>query len=105
MEQLETLKPKPPQATLARTDSSVVAAEGRETPTGPAYAVAFQCIGAACEDPCCGEWDIPVDRKTYEAYQAFPREKLGEAVSQFVAIQPAPAADEMYAWIRRAPSG
>jgi lysine-N-methylase len=102
MEQLEALKTNSQDGAIARTGSARVTAEKRTEPT---YAAAFRCIGAACEDPCCGDWDIPVDRKTYEAYKAFPQEKLGAEVAQFVTIQPAPAADEMYAWIRRGPTG
>ena len=76
----------------------------------PTYAAAFRCIGADCEDPCCGSWDIPLDRKTYAAYQQFPAEKLGSLVSQFVSINtpepnaPAPT-DSLYARITQGPSG
>ena len=54
--------------------------------TSPTYAAAFRCIGASCEGHCCGEWNIPVDRNTYERYRQFPREKLGSLVSQFVIL-------------------
>jgi lysine-N-methylase len=54
--------------------------------TSPTYAAAFRCIGASCEAHCCGEWNIPVDRNTYERYRQFPREKLGSLVSQFVIL-------------------
>lgn len=47
----------------------------------PTYAAAFRCIGPNCEDPCCGDWDIPVDRNTYRTYQQFPWEKLRSTVS------------------------
>jgi lysine-N-methylase len=52
--------------------------------TSPTYAAAFRCIGASCEAHCCGEWNIPVDKNTYEKYRQFPQEKLGSLVSQFV---------------------
>ena len=71
----------------------------------PTYAAAFHCIGSACEDACCGDWDIPVDRGTYEKYQQFPSEKLGSLVSQFVSIRTPSQPDSLYASIHRGPSG
>ena len=71
----------------------------------PTYAAAFHCIGSVCEDACCGDWDIPVDRGTYEKYQQFPSEKLGSLVSQFVSIRTPSQPDSLYASIHRGPSG
>lgn len=71
----------------------------------PTYAAAFRCIGPTCEDPCCGEWNIPLDKQTYEKYRQFPPEKLGGVVSQFVSISTSPGPQELYAEIHRAPSG
>jgi len=71
----------------------------------PTYAAAFRCIGASCEDTCCGEWEIPVDRWTYERYRQFPAERLGSVVSQFVSIRSASESDALYAEIQRGPSG
>jgi lysine-N-methylase len=71
----------------------------------PTYAAVFRCIGADCEDTCCGEWDIPVDRRTYEEYRKFPLGKLGSVVSEFVSICSPAQPDELYAQIRRGPSG
>jgi lysine-N-methylase len=71
----------------------------------PTYAAAFRCIGDRCEDACCSHWDIPLDRKTYEQYKLFPREKLGTTVSELVSIRSANAPDGLYAWIGRRPSG
>ena len=56
----------------------------------PRYAAAFRCIGSDCEDMCCGDWEIPVDRETYEKYRQFPADKLGPLVSQFVVINTPP---------------
>jgi lysine-N-methylase len=71
----------------------------------PTYAAAFQCIGASCEDTCCGDWDIPVDRSTYRRYQQFPFEKLGSLVSQFVLINAPNQPDGLHAQIYRRASG
>lgn len=39
-------------------------------PTLPSrrYATAFRCIGADCEDTCCGGWPVEVDAKTKQKY-------------------------------------
>jgi lysine-N-methylase len=71
----------------------------------PTYAAAFRCIGSDCEDMCCADWEIPVDRATYEKYQQFPPDKLGSVVSQFVSIQPPGQPDALYAQIHPGPSG
>ncbi len=70
----------------------------------PTYASAFQCIGPQCEDTCCRNWAIPVDRHTYEKYRQFPPERLGSVVSQHVSIVPR-APDPLFALINLAPSG
>jgi lysine-N-methylase len=73
--------------------------------TAPTYAAAFRCIGASCEDTCCGDWDIPIDSETYGKYQQFPPEKLGSLVSKFVHINAPNPPDNLYAQIYRDPSG
>jgi len=71
----------------------------------PTYAGAFRCIGPQCEDHCCGDWDIPVDKVTYEKYQLFPVERLGSIVSNFVFPNAAGSPESLYAHIYRRPSG
>ena len=71
----------------------------------PTYAAAFRCIGADCEDACCGDWDIPLDRATYEKYQQFPAKDLGPLVSNFVSLNAVNAPEGLYAQINRGPSG
>jgi lysine-N-methylase len=71
----------------------------------PTYAAAFRCLGSSCEAPCCGDWDIPLDKKTYERYQEFPSERLGSLVSQFVIVNQPHQPEELYGQIRRASSG
>jgi lysine-N-methylase len=34
------------------------------------YMTRFQCLGGACEDPCCRQWQIPVDALHYRAMEA-----------------------------------
>ncbi|AEU34634.1 hypothetical protein AciX8_0277 [Granulicella mallensis MP5ACTX8] len=71
----------------------------------PTYAAAFRCIGTDCEDTCCGDWDIPIDKNIYNKYQQFPREKLGSLVSQFVLISVPDQPDPLHARIYRGSSG
>ncbi len=71
----------------------------------PSYAAAFRCIGPRCEDPCCGDWDIPLDQDTYERYQSFPNDGLGATVSQFVILNEPNQPKELYGLITRRPSG
>lgn len=72
---------------------------------GPTYAGAFECIGPACEDPCCSEWAIPVDRATYRRYQLFPLEGLGARVAAYVTVPDPAAPDAVYAQINPRASG
>jgi lysine-N-methylase len=71
----------------------------------PTYAALFHCIGPKCEDPCCGDWDIPVDKLTYRKYRSFPAEQLGSLVSHFVSRNPEGSIDNLYAVIRRKQDG
>jgi lysine-N-methylase len=65
----------------------------------PRYGNAFHCIGSECEDSCCHGMSVLVDKKTYERYQAFPEEKLGSLVKQYVSINVMSATDSLYARI------
>src|ERR1700733_1197959 len=71
----------------------------------PTYAASFRCIGSNCEDPCCGDWDIPLDKNTYRSYQLFPLEKLGATVSRFVVVNSPAQPEQLYASIHRTQSG
>lgn len=46
----------------------------------------FRCIGAACEDTCCGDWGVAIDRKTYERYQDCGDPELQPTLHQYVTI-------------------
>jgi lysine-N-methylase len=85
--------------------ASPVRNEAGEKLAHPTYAGLFECIGAKCEDVCCGDWDIPLDKITYQHYRQFPREKLGSLVSHFVSQNPESTHDNAYAFIHRTDSG
>lgn len=38
----------------------------------PYYYKNFSCIGGACEDTCCGGWNIAIDRASMKRYQNVP---------------------------------
>jgi lysine-N-methylase len=80
-------------------------ADNAALPSQPTYAAAFRCIGASCEDPCCGNWNIPLDKDTYEKYQQFPSGKLGDIVSQFVIVNPNDQREQLYGQILQTSSG
>ena len=59
----------------------------------------------ACEDMCCRDWAIPVDRATYASYRLFPLEKLGAVVAAYLSVPDATAPDAVFARINPTPSG
>lgn len=46
----------------------------------------FQCIGNQCEDHCCKDWSITVDKKTYNKYKKLPasefKKKLNDNINR-----------------------
>ena len=71
----------------------------------PSYGGLFRCIGPQCEDTCCGDWDIPVDKITYQEYRRFPAEKLGLLVSRYVSENVDKRRDPLHAFIHRNQDG
>jgi lysine-N-methylase len=65
----------------------------------PSYYETFRCVGAVCEDTCCRGWRVPVDKETYDKYQACSHPALGAKLHELVTINPARASDESYAEI------
>lgn len=101
-----SLSPELRSGTPSLDSRNVVAQENSSSyDTQPTYAGNFRCIGPACEDMCCGDWDIPVDRVTYAKYRRFPAEKLGLLVSQYVFETPGKPHDALHAFIHRRQNG
>jgi lysine-N-methylase len=65
----------------------------------PSYYEAFRCVGAVCEDTCCRGWRVPVDKQTYEAYQACGEPVLGTKLHELVTINSSRSSDASYAEI------
>jgi lysine-N-methylase len=54
----------------------------------PAYAESFRCIGPACDDSCCEEWTVHVDRASFEKLRTLPAGPLRELVDENVLRTP-----------------
>ncbi|SFC86517.1 flagellin lysine-N-methylase [Massilia yuzhufengensis] len=61
----------------------------------PRYVSRFSCLGPSCEDNCCNEWRISLDKKTFDAYSAPTNGRLAKVVR----INPAPRQDTDYGHI------
>ena len=55
-----------------------------EIPQPQTYAERFQCTGSACEDTCCQGWTVPLDRATFDRYQALPPSPLKVLIDRSV---------------------
>ncbi|HWJ95086.1 MAG TPA: flagellin lysine-N-methylase, partial [Telluria sp.] len=56
----------------------------------PRYATRFSCLGPQCEDNCCREWEVPIDRKTRDAYSRSLHPELGQKLRGAVFDPPGP---------------
>lgn len=61
----------------------------------PRYVSRFSCLGSSCEDSCCNEWHISLDKKTFQHYSA----PGSRGLAQVVRINPAPREDTNYGHI------
>ena len=52
----------------------------------PSYVDKFQCIGVNCEDTCCREWDIDVDKETFKKYHKITDEAMKKMFQKSVHI-------------------
>jgi lysine-N-methylase len=98
-------RPKLTASLKQREANQGIAALNHPSEPQPTYAGLFCCIGPVCEDTCCGGWDIPVDKITYQKYRTFPAEKLGSLVAHFVSEYVDSPHNNLYASIRRKQDG
>jgi len=54
----------------------------------PEYFADFACIGADCEDSCCNQWQIYLDRATFENYTRIKDPELRRRIDEFVEPNP-----------------
>lgn len=71
----------------------------------PQYGRVFRCIGAECEDTCCNGMTVPLDRRTYHKYQAFPKGELRVLAQQYVAQNTGDPVEALYGRIDLTPAG
>ena len=50
----------------------------------PEYFADFACIGADCEDSCCNQWQIYLDRATFDNYTRIKEPELRRRIDEFV---------------------
>ena len=65
----------------------------------PLYARRFRCVGEDCQDNCCRNWEIPIDRGSYQRLERLPGLEPGR---NFSLIQ---EAEDRHALIRLDSSG
>ncbi len=46
----------------------------------PRYVTRFKCVGPDCEDSCCHEWQVSLDKNTFKAYRNASDKGLAKAV-------------------------
>src|ERR1700752_5088759 len=68
-------------------------------PIHPHYGKNFRCIGSACEDTCCHGFTIPMDKATYEKYQAFPEGEIRSLATKYISLTTTHTTDSLYAQI------
>ncbi|AQS08928.1 flagellar biosynthetic protein FliU [Clostridium saccharobutylicum] len=53
----------------------------------PVYLKEFKCIGGCCEDTCCCNWEIYIDKSTFELYKNLNCEKIDEQINSNIFIR------------------
>ncbi len=49
----------------------------------PSYYYEFRCIADKCSDSCCKEWEITIDKETFEKYRTL-QGKIGDRIRSFI---------------------
>jgi lysine-N-methylase len=65
----------------------------------PGYFDAFRCIGAACEDTCCTDWIVHIDKTTYRKYQDCSDPDIGPALHTLVTLNAGSTKDDDFATV------
>ncbi|MED2984691.1 flagellin lysine-N-methylase [Bacillus thuringiensis] len=65
----------------------------------------FQCIGPDCEDNCCYDWNIPVDKKHYKLYKKLKDPALKSILQTMIKRNKKPESEQAYAYIKHSSSG
>lgn len=54
----------------------------------PQYFRKFKCIASKCKDSCCSDWNISIDKSTFDAYQKNEDEHLNTLFDKHVKVNP-----------------
>jgi lysine-N-methylase len=52
----------------------------------PSYFKEFKCVGGNCEDNCCNEWEINIDKNTFEMYEKIQDRKMNKYVNNNIVL-------------------
>ncbi len=66
----------------------------------PQYMRKFRCIGPQCEETCCKDWSVVIDKPTYEKYHNFRDPELKSIVTTNIAKQANSTGDIDYSVIK-----
>jgi len=74
---------------------------GKHSPVAitPRYLSRFQCIGTKCEDNCCHDWQVAIDKRTYKKYQTITLESLASRLKSALNKVDAEGSDAHFAQI------
>lgn len=80
-------------------------AADHHTTRAPNYLSAFKCVGGACEETCCANFHVDVDRATFRVYMAVTEPGIGQDLRNHVKKRPDPRTPGRYARIQLSPAG
>lgn len=71
----------------------------------PRYLSRFSCIGPTCEDNCCHDWKVGIDKRTYKKYQTISVQSLAVKLKSALKKVEADSTDANYAYIELGQDG
>jgi len=80
-------------------------AGGDSNPNAPNYMSTFKCVGGACEETCCTNFQVDVDRTTFRAYMAVKEPGLDQDLRKYVKKLREPRSASLYARVQLTPTG
>lgn len=63
----------------------------------PQYIAKFHCTGPECQDTCCRDWTVPIDKETYNHYRSCPNKSLKDQLNKHVTQNHSNPSDFYYA--------
>ena len=74
---------------------------GKHSPVAvtPRYMSRFSCIGPTCEDNCCHDWKVGIDKRTYKQYQTITLTPLSSRLKSALKKVEADDTDANFAYI------